>query len=70
MCNWISVEESLPEFGDNVLASVDGQLKIMCYSEFEGGVWCEVYDGLDGYGYFDDEYNVTHWMPLPEPVKI
>ncbi len=70
MCNWISVEESLPEFGDNVLASVDGQLKIMCYSTFEGGVWREVYDGLDGCGYYDDEYNVTHWMPLPEPIKL
>jgi hypothetical protein len=74
MCNWISVKDKLPTVGENVLASVDGKLQIMTYGSWpENGktqyAWCMVYDGLDGDGYFDEDYNVTHWMPLPEVPK-
>ena len=70
--NWIKVEDKLPEEGVNVLAIENSKLKLMalCYVSDDNNnmtwAWCQVYDGLDGEAYFDDEYEVTHWMPLPE----
>jgi len=69
---WIEIksEEDLPKDDKNVLAMIDGEMKIMCLSDIiENGVsskvWCLVYDGLDGDGIYDDNYYPTHWMPLP-----
>lgn len=79
---WIEIksENDLPKDDKNVLAMIDGEMKIMCLSDIiENGVsskvWCLVYDGLDGDGIYDDNYYPTHWMPLPthpqtEPTKI
>lgn len=79
---WIQIksEDDLPKADKNVLAMIDGEMKIMCLSDIiENGVsskvWCLVYDGLDGDGIYDDNYYPTHWMPLPthpqtEPTKI
>lgn len=69
---WIPCSERLPETADNVLAILEGTRQIMSYFDFdEGGqthkVWAIVYDGLDGEGFYDDNYEPTHWMPLPEP---
>jgi hypothetical protein len=69
---WIKIksEDDLPKDDKNVLAMIDGEMKIMCLSDIiENGVsskvWCLVYDGLDGDGIYDDNYYPTHWMPLP-----
>jgi len=69
---WIEIksEDDLPKDDKNVLAMIDGEMKIMCLSDIiENGVsskvWCLVYDGLDGDGIYDDNYYPTHWMPLP-----
>ena len=69
---WIQIksEDDLPKDDKNVLAMIDGEMKIMCLSDIiENGVsskvWCLVYDGLDGDGIYDDNYYPTHWMPLP-----
>jgi hypothetical protein len=74
--NWISVKERLPEENVNVLAVESGTVKVMalCYAADDdnnmGWIWGEVYDGLDGDAYMDDDYNVTYWMPIPEkPVE-
>lgn len=72
--NWISVEDRLPENENNVLAVLDGQTCIMSYFDFqENGetfkVWGYVYDGINGDGEYDDNYNPTHWQPLPTPPK-
>ena len=50
---WIPVTERLPDVGTEVLV----------YSEDDG--ICVDYYGGDSFGYYD----VTHWMPLPEPPK-
>lgn len=50
---WIPVTERLPDIGKDVLI----------YSK-EDGVDVDYYGG-DMFGY----WNVTHWMPLPEPPK-
>ena len=50
---WIPATERLPDIGKDVLI----------YSK-EDGVDVDYYGG-DMFGY----WNVTHWMPLPEPPK-
>jgi len=69
---WISTDKTLPEENVNVLAIESGQIKIMalCYIADDdnnmGWFWGQCYDGLDGDAYVDDEYEVTHWMPIPK----
>jgi hypothetical protein len=77
---WISVEDRLPELTDgcseNVLVYENKQVQVMCLSHMKDDdnnwcvVWCKVYDGLDGDGEFDDNYEPTHWMPLPKAPKL
>ena len=50
---WISVTERLPDIG----------VEVIVYSE-DDGICVDYYDG-DSFGYYD----VTHWMPLPQPPK-
>ena len=50
---WISVKDRLPDVGKFVLI----------YNEING-VLLDYHDGAT-FGYYD----VTHWMPLPEPPK-
>ena len=50
---WIPVTERLPDVG----------IEVLIYSEDDGV--CVDYYGGDSFGYYD----VTHWMPLPEPPK-
>ena len=65
---WISVQDRLPEDAGGAVDAVlvtDGFLIHMAY--FNHGTWyfCES-------GEMKEEmfYNVTHWMPLPEPPKM
>ena len=79
---WINVVDALPEINeemdssDNVLAICDGKLCVMAYSYIDDGEdnsgyeWCNCYGDIYGDTYFDDDYKVTHWMPLPKPPKI
>ena len=50
---WIPVTERLPDIG----------IEVLVYSEDDG--ICVDYYGGDSFGYYD----VTQWMPLPEPPK-
>ena len=67
MSEWISVEDSLPDFvsragGDEfvfVIASGDIGVGEYMFSSQNG--WSKV-------GFFDDlNISVTHWMPMPAP---
>lgn len=61
---WIDVKDKLPEVGEKVLS-------------FNGSISTAIYDdklGFDvnidnNYVAFLREFEVTHWMPLPEPPK-
>lgn len=73
MCNWINVEDRLPEYtGENKEKSlkwsddVIGCVKrpndedLICFVYYANNEWC--------YAYGDAIYKkeeVTHWMPLP-----
>lgn len=61
---WISVEEKLPECGENVLVCVKNGVDydwVMVDCRDTHGEWLENADSL--------EHTVTHWMPLPEPPE-
>lgn len=61
--NWISVKDRLPEQMDlkNLLCDIDGNVFQGYYSQF--GEWHSVrHMGKT-------KYEITHWMPLPEPPK-
>jgi len=54
---WIPVTERLPEVGEFVLVHrIEGYLSVDQYRQLHGEVKSFI-------------YNVTHWMPLPEPPK-
>ena len=82
---WISIEDRLPELERPVWMYVDNRIMMGCRSEIEykTWLWCRLHDipyysehYKDMYGYpwdfdpiSDDDYQPTHWMPLPEPPK-
>ncbi len=62
---WISVDERLPEHRQHVYACAKDKFR------FEGiyidPVGFERYE--IGEGWVNENRNITHWMPLPEPPK-
>ena len=75
---WISVDEKLPEtkkendyWSENVLAWCNGRLHVMAYGYIDEGdegcgyVWANCYNDIEGDPVWDDNYQPTHWMPLP-----
>jgi hypothetical protein len=72
MMEWISVEDRLPAEFDTILFVANEGKSIVCCGEYVRGahdfdhIWL---DRLRADAYCDpaEAYNVTHWMPLPEP---
>lgn len=77
---WISVEDRLPEveqgfsgnpqayeFSKPVLATVAGYVMLGRFTYWHGGAF--EFDGVDADFDRDQPVGVTHWMPLPEPLK-
>jgi hypothetical protein len=76
---WVSVEERLPEFDVPVwMHESGGRIRIgaWCFTG-DGSLWTNCY-GSEFYSHklgrwdasdmeMDDDYQPTHWMPLPEP---
>ena len=61
---WISVEERLPEScGTYIAHIVHRYCKVDSYSR----VCIEYFDADNTWASLHDVYEVTHWMPLPEP---
>jgi len=64
---WINVNDKLPKEGELVLVWKESDIMpesydpaTGAYSFFSDGVW-----GNEE----NDDWNVTHWMPVPEPPK-
>lgn len=65
---WIPVTESLPEGKDgNYLVAMKTSRGIEVHEAYFFEAWdsYEWYDPVEEY----QKYDVTHWMPLPEPPK-
>ena len=60
---WISVQDRLPEINTYVLIVYAGYSMFVAYRDNSEGDLC--FRGDDG----NPLYNITHWMPLPEPPK-
>lgn len=68
---WIKVSDRLPEFNISVLVWIKSKNRIeheeqrqITYYTNDG--WCHQYGELMNW---DDESNITHWMPLPQKPK-
>lgn len=61
---WIPVNERLPKNFMNVLIwdKIDGDTFTGHYSKYDG--WT-----IDGWEDADEPFEITHWMPLPEPPE-
>ena len=59
---WISVKDRLPDTFKNVLVCTKHEM-LLCHHD--GDEWVINYDGE----YAGYDYDITHWMPLPEPLK-
>lgn len=76
---WIEVTpETMPQPNKRVFAIVKGWQEVQIFErcwidgdviENSGFVWCNCYCHLYDDPQFDDDYEVTHWMPLPTPPK-
>ncbi|WEE38370.1 MULTISPECIES: DUF551 domain-containing protein [unclassified Acinetobacter] len=74
---WISVNEQLPELGVPVMAGSKsfglGEFDWWFFERFADGdvwLWSRLNSSsLRGDFECDDDYHITHWMPLPEPPK-
>lgn len=70
---WISVKERMPESGEKVIVFAIGKYKgfigdtvyamSMILDRPSGKCWAVPWQ------YFDVDYEITHWMPMPEPPK-
>ena len=60
---WISVEERLPKARQRVL------LSFWSYIKKQPRISIGWYNGKQWNSLVATEYDVTHWMPLPEPPK-
>lgn len=69
---WISVNERLPKKGEVVLGYLERSIYRMNYPHTEPMVFVFI-DTLGkwkrAYGADTVDYDVTHWMPLPEPPE-
>lgn len=70
---WISVKDRLPNTGEKVIVFAIGK-----YDGFIGDTTYAISMMIDRpsgkrwavpWQYFDVDYEITHWMPLPEPPK-
>ena len=79
MREWISVKERLPELEQEVLVYAvgkesgfedDAHIAISMRYVFHIFTWDKgVEEWQAPWDYFNRNYEVTHWMPLPEPPK-
>lgn len=55
---WISVDDRLPEENTTVIVATDNGIVFQCLYSYDG--W-DLWD--------DNDVNITHWQPMPQPPK-
>jgi hypothetical protein len=82
MSKWISIKDSLPpyingkDYSENVWVLCDNQVMVMrlvfmqCEDDKWGWLWANCYGDVFADGEVDDDYEVTHWMPLEIPQNL
>lgn len=67
MSEWISVEDRIPDDGQNVIAFVDGAFVVA--AQYRSSCFYDVLKDVDGSLFETVSRDVTYWQPLPEPPK-
>ncbi len=63
---WINVKDRIPGHRERVGYTFDGKsIRTNVYYPGYNGFW----ESENSLGYYVDEKNITHWMPLPQPPK-
>jgi hypothetical protein len=61
--NWISVEDSLPVDGQEVIACRDDKVMACVFTiDYDGRIYFESKDNVHG-------IDAVYWMPLPSPPE-
>lgn len=55
---WVSVKDRLPEENTTVIVATDDGVVFQCLYSYDG--W-DLWD--------DNDVNITHWQPMPQPPK-
>ena len=55
---WVSVKDRLPEENTTVIVATDNGVVFQCLYSYDG--W-DLWD--------DNDVNITHWQPMPQPPK-
>lgn len=71
---WISVKDQLPEAEEEVLVTVRNKKESYCYVDIAVySLFSDSWVDEDFFGLFDfqggEDFEVTHWMKLPEPAQ-
>ena len=69
MNEWISVDDMLPDNGNRVLVFIGSCYECITIGDTlsdSDGSWL-IDNSLDEFGHSYVTWDVTHWMPLPEP---
>ena len=56
--DWVSVKDRLPEENTTVIVATDDGIVFQCLYSYDG--W-DLWD--------DNDVNITHWQPMPQPPK-
>ena len=56
---WVSVKDRLPEENTTVIVATDDGVVFQCLYSYDG--W-DLWD--------DNDVNITHWQPMPQPPKV
>lgn len=67
MGEWISIENSLPEYVAQVLV-YRGIRKVCEVMQYQQGSW-QIWNGEFFEELNMEEFDITHWMPLPKSPK-
>ena len=71
MSDWISVGDRLPGKYNRVLVTNGFGVCIgIQQSAIDSLIYCSQYCDCDCHANANDDYAITHWMPLPKPPKI
>ncbi len=66
---WISVDERLPEFGDQTWVFADGDVDVDWYEGGRGDIALDCEGEFKKSGWYAfSHYEITHWMPLERPL--
>ena len=56
---WVSVKDRFPEENTTVIVATDNGIVFQCLYAYDG--W-DLWD--------DNDVNITHWQPMPQPPKV